>query len=99
GTMTEWYPRQTSPVATASLSWHGVQVSSHSTADFPVEQRASHYYAARDSDAAPLQVGSQHEKFLFYRGVGSFPLPLSARDTADGKVVVKNLGGNPVDGL
>src|SRR6185436_13537709 len=59
----------------------------------------SHYYAARDTDAAPLQVGLQNEKFLFYRGVGDFPLPLTATLLEDGKVRVKNVGKDSVAGV
>ncbi len=44
-----------------------------------------HYFAARETDAAPVQVcatngkPAQQEKFLFYRGVGTFDLPLSVK--------------------
>jgi hypothetical protein len=99
GTITEWYPRQTSPWSNASIAWQGVHVIPEAKPDFPIEQGTSHYYAARDTDAAPLRVGSQTEKFLFYRGVGSFPLPISAKATADGKVVVNNRGANRLDGV
>ena len=42
-----------------------------------------------------MTVGDQHEKFLFYRGVGRFPVPLSARLAGDGKIVVENRGTRP----
>jgi hypothetical protein len=53
--------------------------------------------AARETAASPLTVTAangrtQQEKFLFYRGVSVFPVPLSAQSTADGKVLVRNLG-------
>ena len=35
--------------------------------------------------------GEQPEKFLFYRGVSAFSLPISARLNPDGTLVVKNL--------
>jgi hypothetical protein len=41
-------------------------------------------------------VSDQHEKFLFYRGVGRFPVPLSVRLAPDGKIIVKNRGQDPV---
>jgi len=68
-------------------------------ADFPVEGGESHYYAARKTDAAPLEVGKQKEKFLFYRGVGTFGLPISATLTTSGNILVKNLGADAVHGL
>jgi len=45
---------------------------------------------------APITVGDQHEKFLFYRGVGRFPVPLSVHLPADGKIVIENRGHDPV---
>jgi hypothetical protein len=99
GTITEWYPKESQIRQNNLLEWENVKVSPKASPEFPTEQGASHYYAARDTDAAPLQVGSQSEKFLFYRGVGTFPLPLSAQTTSDGKVLVKNLGSQPVNGV
>lgn len=98
-TITEWYPQQSERRSDTSVTWHNVHVSPDAALGFPTGQGASHYYAARETDAAPLQVGSEKEKFLFYRGVGTFPLPLSARASQDGKIVVRNLGGTAIDGV
>ena len=55
----------------------------------------SRYYAARETDAAPVQVcgtdgkSVQQEKFLFYRGVGTFDLPLSVKLEGE-SVVLRN---------
>jgi hypothetical protein len=97
GTITEWYPSQT-PGGKAAIAWNGVHILPHAAVRFPTESGSSHYYAARETDAAPLQVGGQNEKFLFYRGVGQFPLPVSARTTSDGRVVLRTLNGNVIDG-
>ena len=99
GTITEWYPQQSRPRSDTSVTWHNVRVSPDAAPAFPTGQGASHYYAARETDAAPLQVGSQEEKFLFYRGVATFPLPLSTKATQDGKILVRNLGGAAIDGV
>ena len=66
------------PQFASELDWSGVTLAAATTA-FPTEQGKSHYYAARETDALPLRVGSQSEKFLFYRGVANFDVPLSAR--------------------
>jgi hypothetical protein len=50
----------------------------------------SHYYAARETDAVPLKVGSQSEKFLFYRGVSSFDVPVTALPQSNGRILVSN---------
>ena len=68
---------------TGGIAWNDVKVSPLARGTFPVEAGKSHYYAARETDASPVQVGSQHEKFLFYRGLASFPVPLSARVNPD----------------
>ena len=71
------------PQFSSELDWSGVTLAAATTA-FPTEQGKSHYYAARATDALPLRVGSQSEKFLFYRGVANFDVPLSARAADDG---------------
>jgi hypothetical protein len=78
-----------------AIGWNEVKVQPGSAPAFPVESDPSRYYAARATDAAPISVGDQHEKFLFYRGVGRFQPPLSAR-LADEKVTVENRGPDPV---
>ncbi len=77
---------------TGVIEWKSVKVRPGSTPDYPMESDPSRYYAARATGASPLSVGDQHEKFLFYRGVARIPVPLSARVTADGRIVVANTG-------
>jgi hypothetical protein len=97
GVITEWYPRAAVPPVAiplklengnGSIDWTDVQVAPGASNDFPREAAASHYYAARDTDAAPVRVGNEIEKFLFYRGVGSFAVPIAARADSDGSVTV-----------
>ena len=99
GTLTEWYPNATMSRSYNAIEWHDVKISPDAVMDFPVESRLSHYYAARETDAALLQVVTQKEKFLFYRGVGTFPLPIAVRVKDDGKIVVNSIGGDPVSGV
>jgi hypothetical protein len=61
-----------------------------------MENQPSRYYAARATDAAPLAVGGQAEKFLFYRDVARVQAPLSARILSGGYVQVQNLGSEAV---
>src|SRR6266571_2482811 len=99
GVITEWYPKGAASPSSNAMEWRGVKISPDGTSDFPVEPGKSHYYAARQTDAAALQVGQKKEKFLFYRGVGTFPLPISAKTLDHGRILVKNLGGNAVGAL
>jgi hypothetical protein len=81
---------------TGAIEWKNIKVQPGATPALPVDSSSSRYYAARQTDAAPIAVGGQHEKFLFYRGVGRFPVPLSARVSGDGKIVVENRGHETV---
>ena len=84
----------------ATISWHSVTVNPDGTANYPNEGRLSRYYAARETNASPLLVNSstglQHEKFLFYRGVSTFAVPLSVRVLQDGPSIAENLGGEAI---
>ncbi len=86
-----------------SITWNGVAVSPNLSGEFPREVSSNRYYAARDTSSAPLRVkttaGEQQEKFLFYRGVSAAPLPLSAKQNAGGKLVVKNLNEDEIPAI
>ena len=111
GLVTEWFPRaQVTPTRAAaavlraprvesSIVWKTVKVSPRATWQFPTEPGPSHYYAARATDAAPIEVGGQREKFLFYRGVGRFAPPIAARVESDGRVRVSSPGGHALGQL
>jgi len=105
GLITEWYPHATAsqlgvtatalrhPQFASSIDWsHVTMTASPEARGFRTEKAASHYYAARETDASPLEIGDQQEKFLFYRGVANFDVPVSTRVTADGAITVRNLG-------
>jgi hypothetical protein len=98
GTITKSYPKVSRRVGGSTIEWRNVRIQPGTAPDFPVGGH-SHYYAARETDAAPLQVGSQKEKFLFYRGIGTFPLPISAKVLDHGKILIKNLAKDPIHGL
>jgi hypothetical protein len=92
GVITEWYPKafvDANPQRTGgAIAWYKVHVSPAIAPDFKTESAPSHYYLARATDATPLAVGEQAERFLFYRGVGQFAPPVSAVVQPDGKTVV-----------
>ena len=98
GTISKTYPKVSRRVGGSTIEWQNVRIQPGAAANFPVGGH-SHYYAARETDAAPLQVGAQKEKFLFYRGIGTFPLPISAETLEHGKILIKNRGKEPVHGL
>ena len=86
-----------------SIAWKHVAVSPNLSGEFPREDAPSRYYAARETSSAPLRVktpaGDQQEKFLFYRGVSGAPLPLSAKQNSDGKLLVKSLSEDEIPAI
>jgi len=86
-----------------SIAWDSITVSPDPSANFPRENAGNHYYAARETSATPLSVpsptGDQHEKFLFYRGVSTVALPLSAKVLPTGSIAFDNLSGQPIPSL
>ncbi len=97
GTMTEWYPR--ARAGGSEITWPAIDLLPGTAPDFPVEGRQSHYYPARETAATPLCACTgrrpERERFLFYRGVGSFDLPLSTV-VEDGAVLLTPLGAREI---
>jgi hypothetical protein len=96
GIITEWYPQESAADVgmrtTAQgqlrpqLRWSQVQLLAPSKAEpvLPQDPSGSHYYAARQTDAAFVRVAEKEhkaevEKFLFYRGTGNFDAPLNVK--------------------
>jgi hypothetical protein len=97
GCITEWYPLAHAERRT--INWNGFVAQPGAKETFPVDGSRSHYYPARETDAAPLSIGDEQkveqEKFLFYRGVGLFDVTLSAR-LKDDQVIVRNDGPHEI---
>jgi len=99
GLITEWYPPADvtprlqplalrSPSLEGAISWKQIKVRPRGSEKFLTGSKANHYYAARETDAAPVEVRGERERFLFYRGIANFAPPLTARLAKDGRVVV-----------
>jgi hypothetical protein len=89
----DWNRRQKQP--DSSISWDSVTLEPNGSSALPREDSTNHYYAARQTSSTPLrikaQTGDQTEKFLFYRGVASFSVPMSVKLASDGKILTQNL--------
>jgi hypothetical protein len=105
GWITEWYPQatQVKPEASANfqyfpsfvrgeIEWDSVQLSPGINPQFTFSQGGSRYYAARNTDSAPLRINQQEEKFIFYRGIASFTVPLQPKFAGGEKVEIRNSG-------
>lgn len=96
GTITEWYPQAGWANARfeSGINWGKIKLLPSETPQFLREVAYSHYYPARETDAVPVQVCNpdktkiEKEKFLFYRGVGDFELPLKVK--LNGEKIVLN---------
>lgn len=105
GLITEYFPRAVvkraaitpigliEPGSASSIAWRNVSIQPSAVPEFQYEESPNHYYAARATDAAPLEVGGDKERFLFYRGIGNFALPIDATVHAGDDVVVTRAGG------
>jgi len=70
----------------------------------PLDGSGSHYFTARDTDADYLRVHSlaatnpltEHEKYIFYRGVGNFATPLRVTMSSSHVVTLANTGQEPL---
>jgi hypothetical protein len=113
GLITEWYPHASVPAidrqhdftleqkqTEGAIIWNSVQIEPRSSGDFPTPDSANHYYAARQTAAAPLTIdsssGPQHEKFLFYRGVSAVLPPLTATHVNDSTIHFQNHFPSPI---
>lgn len=88
----DWSRSQKQP--DSSISWDSVSLQPNDSASLPREDSTNHYYAARQTSSTPLRIktqsGEQTEKFLFYRGVASFSVPVSVNLAGDGKISAEN---------
>ncbi len=105
GLITEWYPKASSvaPSQTPSyahggrIEWNNIELlPATSSVTLPSTKGESHYYPARNTDAAPLRVNGQLEKMLFYRGVADFDVPVQAQFDAAGRLHLRNTGTAPL---
>ncbi len=98
GTLTEWYPRAKAEPGfnhPADIEWNPIKISREEHA-VPNESTPSHYYAARNTDALNIESRGEYDKLLFYRGVGSFDIPLRAVVDGNGQLEVSNTGSAPL---
>jgi len=91
GVITEWYPAANQH--TREIVWPNVKLLPGTKGYFATDGTDSHYYTARNTAAATLQVTNagnvRQERFLFYRGVASFQPPLAVK-LVNNQIVVRN---------
>jgi hypothetical protein len=97
----DWNRLQRQP--DSSISWDSIKLEPGSSASLPREGNTNHYYAARQTSSTPLRIktqgGDQTEKFLFYRGVASFSVPVSGKLASDGKIIAQTLSAQEIPAM
>lgn len=108
GWITEWYPQATRvkpegsgqqmmfKLGQGEIDWDSVQLSPDEDLDFPSSEGPSRYYAARNTDSASLRINEQSEKFIFYRGIANFPVPLEPKFASDHELAIRNTGRDTI---
>ncbi|MGA8028560.1 MAG: hypothetical protein WB992_15560, partial [Bryobacteraceae bacterium] len=110
GWITEWYPQATQvkpnlqakhgwvsgKFGRGQIDWDSVQVSPGVNPVFPATEGPSRYFKARNTDSAPLQIGQEQEKFIFYRGMGDFSVPLQPTFLNGHRLELRNIGPDPI---
>lgn len=87
-----------------SINWGMMKLLPNEKPNYLREVSYSHYYPARETDSVPVQICNadktkiETEKFLFYRGVGNFGLPLNVKLNA-GKIALSNTGAAEIKNL
>lgn len=114
GVLTQWYPQvhQLYPPAGPEplalrggvLDWGRIQLlgPGEGVGELPGVGSAFHWEHARAVDANVIVRHTpfdQHERFLFYRGLGSFALPLAVWTDGDGGLNMSNMVDDPLPGL
>src|ERR1043166_2015479 len=71
GKINEWYPQ--ARAVDTGINWGKMKVQPGAVINLPADYSDNHYYAARETEAAPVQIcatkgnATEQEKFLFYR--------------------------------
>jgi hypothetical protein len=100
GEMSEWYPqaqiwKNPGLAGRGAIEWADLKILPGTNPEFPSTKGASRYYAARATDAAPVQSGGENEKLLFYRGIANFKVPVEPAVNANG-YLIRNNSATPI---
>jgi hypothetical protein len=77
----------------SGINWGTIKLVPDEIPNYMREAADSHYYPARETDSTAIQVCNadktriEKEKFLFYRGIGNFKLPLKVRTEGDSLIL------------
>jgi hypothetical protein len=93
------------PIGKSFLDWGRITITpQHARLSppprIPAVEKDNPYAAARQTDSDIVRVtngdGTFDEKFLFYRGVGNFDLPVKMQSLGDDRFAIHNTGREPI---
>jgi len=97
GVISEWYPQAASfqpaigairSISEGKMSWEGELLSREPR---QIEVKPDEIWApSRQVDALPFAVGEEEERFIFYRGLGRFEMPVRTRSVSGDAFTITN---------
>jgi hypothetical protein len=97
GIVSQWYPDAAkfqpaigafSTVTGGSMDWQAKL--EPGLTGFPEVAPTDIWAPSRNVASVPLQIGGENERFIFYRGLGTFAVPFRAIANADGTISISN---------
>lgn len=107
GVIGQWFPAaeelappiyQLTQIAGGAMTWKVALDPAIDPGLFPAVDPADIWAPSRNVAATPLRAQGQHERFIFYRGLGRFSVPVRVQ-TVDGEVRITNDGDAPLEGV
>ena len=94
GVISQWFPATSSQNAVANIrnghaTWK-IKVLADTAGDLPTTSADSIWNAAREVKANTIEVNGEQERFIFYRGLAKFEVPLSYQITNESIKVSNN---------
>ncbi len=97
GIVSQYYPNCASfepplgkilPIAQGKMEWQGKLMPG--LTGFPTVKPEDIWAPSRKVASVPVQIGNEKEQFIFYRGLGTFDVPLKEQANDDGSVTLTN---------
>jgi hypothetical protein len=99
GVVSQWFPRETrfgpamgsvTVPGGGFMEWVFDMVPDATDRDFPSVRPDDIWVPSRRVSAVPIAVGAERERFIFYRGLGAFELPLHMTVDATDRITIQN---------
>lgn len=108
GIISQWYPKATDyypsrdqieTLGPSTLKYSLLLKSKTFTGNIPKTTHESIWNPARVVNSNTIEVNNEHEKFIFYRGIGDFPSSLKLTSEVGNKITLTNLLDEHITGI